>query len=451
MKTHVLFASLVLATSTAATVCAQSYPSRVVRVIVAYPPGGSIDVVTRLVNQRLSAALGQQFIAENRAGAAGNIGTDYVAKATPDGYTLFLAEVGPNAVSHALAKLPYDPEKDFVTLGYVSAYPFVLLARPDLPGNSLAEWVAYAKERPGKLTYGSGGIGTLQYTWGTILVGSLGLELLHIPYKGATQAHQEMMAGRLDVMFDNISAGKQHVQSGRLKALAVSSAMRSPLLPQVATVNEAGLGKFEGESWFALYAPAATPAPTAAPRTNPIIVENLLPGEGGWEVVQTRGVIAGYACFNDGSVRDWQFKGSQWTLGKNFDGTGAFGPDVVTADELPPGASPLRIMTRVNGKVQQDSNTDDLIFDVPTLVHELSKVMTLEPGDIIITGTPSGVAAGRKPPNWLKVGDTVDSPYRQVHQRYWQQLVVETRNPVPADKTGRWLQRAPSHRQRGRK
>lgn len=120
------------------------------------------------------------------------------------------------------------------------------------------------------------------------------------------------------------------------------------------------------------------------------------------------GVIAGYACFNDGSVRDWQFKGSQWTLGKNFDGTGAFGPDIVTADELPPGASPLRIMTRVNGKVQQDSNTDDLIFDVPTLVHELTKVMTLEPGDIIITGTPSGVAAGRKPPNWLKVGDVVE-------------------------------------------
>ncbi len=119
-------------------------------------------------------------------------------------------------------------------------------------------------------------------------------------------------------------------------------------------------------------------------------------------------VIAGYACFNDGSIRDWQFKGSQWTLGKNFDGTGGFGPDIVTADELPKGGAPLRIMTRVNGEVMQDSNTDDLIFDVPTLVHELSKVMTLEPGDIIITGTPSGVAAGRKPPNWLKVGDVCE-------------------------------------------
>jgi acylpyruvate hydrolase len=119
-------------------------------------------------------------------------------------------------------------------------------------------------------------------------------------------------------------------------------------------------------------------------------------------------VVAGYACFNDGSLRDWQFKGSQWTLGKNFDGSGGFGPDIVTSDELPPGGAPLRIMTRVNGEVMQDSNTDDLIFDVPTLVHEISKVMTLDPGDIIITGTPSGVASGRKPPNWLKVGDVCE-------------------------------------------
>jgi acylpyruvate hydrolase len=120
-------------------------------------------------------------------------------------------------------------------------------------------------------------------------------------------------------------------------------------------------------------------------------------------------VIAGYACFNDGSLRDWQAKsGGQFTLGKNFDGTGGFGPDIVTSDELPPGGTPLRIMTRVNGKVMQDSNTDDLIFDVPTLVHELTKVMTLEPGDVIITGTPSGVAMARKPQNWLKPGDVCE-------------------------------------------
>ncbi len=120
-------------------------------------------------------------------------------------------------------------------------------------------------------------------------------------------------------------------------------------------------------------------------------------------------VIGGYACFNDGSIRDWQRKsGGQFTLGKNFDGTGGFGPDIVTSDELPKGGAPLRIMTRVNGEVMQDSNTDDLIFDVPTLIHELTKVMTLEPGDVIITGTPSGVAMARKPQNWLKPGDVCE-------------------------------------------
>ena len=120
-------------------------------------------------------------------------------------------------------------------------------------------------------------------------------------------------------------------------------------------------------------------------------------------------VIGGYACFNDGSIRDWQRKsGGQFTLGKNFDGTGGFGPDIVTSDELPKGGAPLRLMTRVNGEVMQDSNTDDLIFDVPTLVHELTKVMTLDPGDVIITGTPSGVAMARKPQNWLKPGDVCE-------------------------------------------
>jgi tripartite-type tricarboxylate transporter receptor subunit TctC len=160
-----------------------------------------------------------------------------------------------------IRNLSYEPARDFVPLGYVSAYPFVLLARADLPVATLAELVQYAKARPGKLAYGSAGIGTLQHVWGAILVKSLGMDMLHVPFKGAANAHQEMMAGRLDLMFDNLSASKQYVQSGRLKGLAVSSSSRAPHLPNVPTVNETGLVKFEGESWFGLFAPAGTPAP----------------------------------------------------------------------------------------------------------------------------------------------------------------------------------------------
>jgi tripartite-type tricarboxylate transporter receptor subunit TctC len=244
---------------------AQDYPSRPIRLIVPQAPGGGTDILGRSLAQKMSEMLRQAVVVENKTGAGSLLGTEYVARAPADGYTLMVGGIFNMVMNKALVKnLPYDPEKDFVTLGYVSTYPFVLLARPDLPVNSFVDWVAYAKERPGKLTYGSGGIGTLQYTWGTILMGSLGLDMLHIPYKGAAQAHQEMMAGRLDVMFDNLSAGKHLVQTGRLKALAVSSPARSPLMPTLPTVNETGLAKFEGESWFAIYAPVATPAPIVA-------------------------------------------------------------------------------------------------------------------------------------------------------------------------------------------
>src|SRR5205814_5858093 len=154
--------------------------------------------------------------------------------------------------------LPYEPLRDFVPLGYLSAYPFALVARIDLPAASLQEFVAYARERPGKLTYGSAGLGTLQHVWGTILLKSLGLELVHVPFKAAPAVHQEMLAGRVDLMMDNLSAVKHHVQAGRLKAYAVSSAIRSRELENVPTFRESGVD-FEGESWFAMFAPAATP------------------------------------------------------------------------------------------------------------------------------------------------------------------------------------------------
>jgi tripartite-type tricarboxylate transporter receptor subunit TctC len=204
----------------------------------------------------------QGVVVENRTGAGSLLGTEFVARAPADGYTLMMGGLFNMVMNKALIKnLSYSPENDFISLGYVSAYPFVLLMRPDLPFGSLTELVAYAKAMPGKLTYGSGGLGTLQHVWGAILAGSLNVDMVHVPFKGAAPAHQEMMAGRLDVMFDNLSAAKPHIQSGRLKALAVSSAQRSSALPMIPTVTETGLTRFEGESWFGVFAPVNTPAP----------------------------------------------------------------------------------------------------------------------------------------------------------------------------------------------
>jgi tripartite-type tricarboxylate transporter receptor subunit TctC len=244
---------------------AQDYPSRPVRVIVPQPPGGGTDILGRTVAQRLSELLRQPMVVENRAGAGSLIGTDFVAKAPADGYTIMVGGIFNMVMNKALIKnLPYDPERDFVPVGYVSAYPFVLLSRTDLAPVTLAELAQYARERPGKLTFGSAGLGTLQQVWGTILFKSMGLDLVHVPFKGAAPAHQEMMGGRLDLMFDNLSAGKSYVQSGRLKALAVSSAARTPQLPAVPTINESGVVNFQGESWFGIFVPAATPAPVVA-------------------------------------------------------------------------------------------------------------------------------------------------------------------------------------------
>ena len=260
-----LFVCIAMAMLLATHVQAQDYPSRPIRMVVPQPPGGGTDILGRSVAQKLSEVLRQPVVVENKTGAGSLIGTEYVARAPADGYTLMVGGIFNMVMNKALIKnLSYSPEKDFISLGYVSAYPFVLLTRADLPVNNLAELVTYAKDRPGKLTYGSGGLGTLQHVWGAILTSSLGLDMLHIPFKGASPAHQEMMGGRLDVMFDNMSASKQYVQSGRLKGLVVSSAARSPQLPNVPTVNESGLVKFEGESWFGIFAPAGTPAPVVA-------------------------------------------------------------------------------------------------------------------------------------------------------------------------------------------
>jgi tripartite-type tricarboxylate transporter receptor subunit TctC len=243
----------------------QDFPSKPLRIVVPQAPGGGTDILARNLAARMTELLKQGVVVENRTGAGSLVGTEFVARAPADGYTLLMGGIFNMVMNKALVKnLSYSPENDFVSLGFVSAYPFVLLMRPDLPVNSLAELAAYAKARPGKMSYGSGGMGTLQHVWGAILTSSLGLDMIHVPFKGAAPAHQEMMAGRLDIMFDNISAAKPHIQAGRLKGLVVSSAQRSAALPNIPTVNETGLTRFEGESWFGVFAPAATPAPVVA-------------------------------------------------------------------------------------------------------------------------------------------------------------------------------------------
>jgi len=261
-----IIACLVCATAAAQP---QNYPARPIRLIVPIGPGGGTDILARHVAQRLGERLRQAAIVENRPGAGSLIGTEYVAKAPPDGYTLLVGGIFNMVMNPALIRnLPYDPARDFVPLGYISAYPFVLVVRPDLPAVDLNQFAQYARQRPGKLTYGSAGIGTLQHVWGTILLKSLGLDLVHVPFKAAPAAHQEMLGGRLDLMFDNLSAVKHHVLAGRLRALAVSSAQRSPQLEAVPTVNESGLVAFEGESWFGVFSPRGTPVPVVTTLRN---------------------------------------------------------------------------------------------------------------------------------------------------------------------------------------
>ncbi len=266
---RLLHIALIIACLIPGAAQAQNYPARPVRLVVSIGPGGGTDILARHVAQRLGERLRQAAIVENRPGAGSLVGTEYVARASPDGYTLLVGGIFNMVMNPALIKnLPYDPARDFVPLGYISAYPFVLVARPDLPVVDLNQFAQYARQQPGKLTYGSAGIGTLQHVWGTVLLKSLGLELVHVPFKAAPAAHQEMLAGRLDVMFDNLSAVKHHVQAGRLRALAVSSAQRSPQLEAVPTVNETGLVAFEGESWFGVFSPRGTPLPVVTTLRN---------------------------------------------------------------------------------------------------------------------------------------------------------------------------------------
>ena len=241
-------------------VAAQSFPNKPLRLVVPFPPGGPTDIVARPFAQMLSEAFGQQVIVDNRGGAGGSIGADAVAKAAPDGYTLLMGTVGTHAINPSLyRKLPYDANKDFAALGLVASAPVAVVVHPGAAYASVAELIAAAKKQPGAINFGSAGNGTPGHLTGEMFAKAAGIELRHVPYKGSAPALTDLLGGQIALMFDPVQSVLQHVKGGKLRALAVSSRQRSPVLPQVPTLIEAGLKDFEATAWWAVYAPAALP------------------------------------------------------------------------------------------------------------------------------------------------------------------------------------------------
>jgi len=244
---------------------AQTWPSKPVRIVVPFPPGGTTDIVARSIGVELQRMWQHAVVIENRPGAGGNIGADLVAKAAPDGYTLLMGTVGTHAINKALfeqngAKMPFDPAKDFVPITLAAGVPNVMVINPKLPVNTVAEFIAYAKARPGQLNMASSGNGTSIHLSGELFKTVTGVYMVHFPYRGSAPAITDLIAGNMNVMFDNLPSALPHIKSGRLKALAVTSRTRSPALPDVPTIEEAaGLKGFDASSWFGLFAPAGTP------------------------------------------------------------------------------------------------------------------------------------------------------------------------------------------------
>ena len=238
-----------------------NWPSKPIKWVVPFPPGGAMDVIARTLGEKAGRTLGQPFVIENRPGAGGNIGADAVAKSPADGYTIMITSIGMATNKALYPRLSYDPVKDFAPISLLAIVPNVLVVNTaKTTDKSVADVVAHAKRDPGKLTYASAGNGTSIHLAGEVFASMAGLNLLHVPYKGSGPAVTDMLGGQVDLMFDSITSARPHILSGKLRALGVTSAKRSATLPGVPTIAEAGVPGYEVSPWFAVFAPAGTPA-----------------------------------------------------------------------------------------------------------------------------------------------------------------------------------------------
>ena len=259
MKSTLL--AIAAAFGVATSAMADDYPNRPIRVIVPFPAGQASDTIVRLVGDHLGRRLGQPIVVENKPGAGGNLGTEQGARAAADGYTITIATAALPISKLVYRKLAYDPVKDFEPVTLMTVTPLVLVTRPDLPATNVKDLVELARKSPGKLTFASSGLGTSHQLSSELLKALADVDILHVPYRGSAPAHLDLMAGRVDMMFDNIVPVTPHIQTGKLKALAVTTKERAPALASVATMAESGYASFEAVAWFGVLAPDGTPAP----------------------------------------------------------------------------------------------------------------------------------------------------------------------------------------------
>ena len=272
MDSRFKLSCLIAAALIASFAGAQDYPVKPVRVILSVPAGATPDVTARLVTPGLANVLGQPMVVDNRGGAGGLIGAEIVSKATPDGYTIFISSPGALTILPHLRKVPYDTLKDFVPVSLISVGPFVLVTHPSVPVDSVKSLIALAKAQPGKLNGASAGNGTANHLALELFKQMAGVDITHVPYKGAPQAVTDVLAGHIQMTFNSIAPIIAHIRAGRMKVLGVASSKRSSQLPEVPTISEAGVPGFEAENWFGMFVPAQTPKKIIA-RLNEAIVK----------------------------------------------------------------------------------------------------------------------------------------------------------------------------------